>query len=260
MTVVADPVGEDAESVELSSTWGTSGGVEGEWERAVHAVLDAELFESCSIEDGEARVERSTAVGAMVETLDDVRGEEQADALVAYLESAGVWRVDGSDVVLLQDPRVRSLSGREALVWAVAFDVCIGRLDEVRDAGGGSTTHSTGGANVDTRLTSLREALSLKESEVRVRAIQQREFPEDATPVVGELGALVSEFETLRDRSDDEGSLGEPTTDIASELAGVGKVDEAVENTSGDELAEMVENDLPELDLETDDVEEGRDD
>lgn len=320
--VVAAPASDDAERVELDSAWITDGDVEGEWERAVYAVLDAELFESFAVGDGVARVERSTAVEALVELLDDVGDEARADALVAYLADADVWTLDGDDVVVLKDPRDASLSGREALSWAVALDVCIARIDdfvdeldtradrvetlgaerdrfearlhavttEMRALGRGSkfpedpsaldeaareryaalrtllgdlvrTETDPRGLGADRNvLMSTREELSTHASQVRTRAIQGRAFPDDATSFPNRLGRVVSTLasedvigvvELLEETTMTSGSAGR-----SAEAAGLGHVDEAVETTSAEELAEIVEEDLPNLELEETDMPE----
>jgi hypothetical protein len=236
-TVVANPVSEDAEPVELSSTWATDDDVEGKWENAVHAVLDATLFDLGTVGDGVVRVDRSTVVGALVERLDDLRDEQQADALVAYLATAGVWTVDGDDVDVLRDPRETSLSGCEALAWAAALDACADRVDEIRNDLAQSTDGMATHSEADGLLSSIGDALDVKRSEVRTRAIQQREFPDDATRVTDSFAELVAGLAP-------GGAVGETLAlvDVSNHLAGVGDVDEAVENTSDKEFAEMVEN------------------
>ncbi|MFC6955196.1 hypothetical protein [Halorubellus litoreus] len=320
--VVAAPASDDAERVELESAWLTDGDVEGEWERAVYAVLDAELFESFAVGDGVARVEQSTAVEALVELLEDIGDEAQADALVAYLADADVWTLDGEDVVVLKDPRDATLSGREALSWALALDVCIARIDEfvdeletradrvktldaerdrfearlhavtteMRALGRGSkfpedpsaldeaageryaalrtllgdlvrTETDPRGLGADRNvLMSTREELCTRASQVRTHAIEGRAFPDDAISVPNRLDRVVSTLasedvigvvELLEETRMTSGSAGKST-----KAAGVGTVKEAVETTSDEELAKMVEEDLPNLELEQTDMPE----
>jgi len=308
-TVVAEPVSGAAEPVELASTWGTEGDVEGEFERVVHAVLDAELFESFQVGAGVARVERSTAAEAVVERIEGVRDERQADALVAFLAASGVWTLDDEDVVVLKDPRDASLSGREALSWAAALDVCVARIDEfvdeldtranrvqtldaerdrfearvhavtseMRALGRGSKfpedPSALGGAEreryvalrtllddvvrseADSNelrvarnvLTSARDAFATRESEVRVHAIQRNAFPDDANSIASRLEHVVVAL-----ASEDGLDASRSLEDVVTAVASVGTVDEAVEEMDGDDLAKMVENEIPDLDMEDD--------
>ncbi|WP_323676786.1 hypothetical protein [Halorubellus sp. PRR65] len=225
--VIANPTG-NGEIVRMDAEWFECEGVEGKWEDAARAVLDAALFGSGTVEDGVVRVARSTAVDALAETLDGVRGEPQADALVAYLASVDVWNLDRDDVVVLRDSREGSLSGREVLTWAAAVDVCIERIDAVREALEQSDVDSLERSNADAMLESLRQFLDLIGKDLRVRALQRRDFPDDAVNMVESLGTLTSE------------------------LADVGQVDATAEDTSVEELAQMVEDDIPELDVNAD--------
>jgi len=265
--VLAEPVGDDAnslaagaEAVPLSSAWTTDGAVEGAWEDAVRAVLDAALFGSMTVEAGSARLDASTAIETLVEASADssaplaaVTGEGRADALVAYLDSVGVWTLDDGDVVVLRDPRTATLTGRESLAWAGALDVCIDRIDEMLE----EFEDRDGDAIEDARnrLASVRAGLQTKESEIRIRAIQQRSFPDDATAVAGRFSEVVAAL------AGDEPFAGDGTLDdVVAQLAGVGAVERTVENTSEAELVQMVEDELPELDDVVDGADGSEDD
>lgn len=259
--VIAESATDGAESVELSTEWTTEDGVEHPWEDAVRAVLDGELFGRMNVGAGVARVERSTAVAALVDAsvdrVDDVEREIRADALVAYLDFVDVWTLDGDDVVVLRDPRAATLTGREALAWAVALDVCADRIDELLAGLDGDDADETEDASVG--LAGTREELVAGASKIRAGAIQRGAFPDEMTTVAGRFENLVGVIETgdpfgIGETLNDHrmqftgtGNVDEPIENAVSELRGVGNVSEAVENTSEEELAEMVEDELPEL-------------
>lgn len=259
--VIAESATDGAESVELSTEWTTEDGVEQPWEDAVRAVLDGELFGRMNVGAGVARVERSTAVAALVDAsvdrVDDVEREIRADALVAYLDFVDVWTLDGDDVVVLRDPRAATLTGREALAWAVALDVCADRIDELLAELDGDDADGTEDASVG--LAGTREELVAGASKIRAGAIQRGAFPDEMTTVAGRFENLVGVIETgdpfsIGETLNDHrmqftgtGNVDEPIENAVSELRGVGNVSEAVENTSEEGLAEMVEDELPEL-------------
>jgi hypothetical protein len=229
--VVANPVG-NGELVRMEAEWIEGEHVEGKWEDAVRAVLDTALFDAGTVGDGTVHVGRSTAVDALAETLDGVRHELQADALVAYLASVDVWRLDLDDVVVLRDPRECSLSGREVLTWAMAVDVCIERVDAVREALEQSVVDTRERSNADSTLDSLRQSLEVRGNELRVRGLYERDFPDDATTMVTGFGDIVG---TLR--SDDPVDAAESLEAVASELADVEQGDAAVEDTLDDPIS-----------------------
>lgn len=310
--VIANPTG-NGEIVRMEAEWTEGEDVEGKWEDAVRAIIGGDLLGDMNLDGGDGRIDRQTAVETLAAAEEDgepvVASERQADALIEYFAEEDILRLEGNQVVLLQDPRNEEISGRAALNWAAGIDACIDKIDETRDRVKRAKEKleqkmadlDTGSNQIDERiqetgqklrslgdgpgvpedpstlsdaerkryqqlkkefihhkkmqevestnlletveegttklanqmkmLESAKDALSTKESEIRVRAIQQREFPDDAKNIV------------------------ENMSDIATQLAGVGNVDEAVENTDGAELASMVENDIPELDME-EDVEE----
>lgn len=77
-----------------------------------------------------------------------------------------------------------------------------------------------------TMLESTMETLEEKRTQIRRAAVEEQVFPDAAIEMTENVGTIVTE------------------------LAGVGNVSETVENTSEEDLAQMVENDLPELGLE----------
>ncbi|MFC6955195.1 hypothetical protein [Halorubellus litoreus] len=241
--VIATPCGE-GEMVRMEVEW-MEGELEGDWERAVRAVLDAELFGAMTVGSGEARVDRSTAVAVLVEAstdsssnrLDHVTREAHADALVAYLDFADVWTVDVGDVVVLRDPRDGALSRRETVAWAVALDVCVDRLDKFIEDVDGPTGDSVGNETVTAKLSSVRGGFETKAKEIRAQAIQHGEFPVHGTEFTDCFEELVMELST-----DDLSTVGETIDDVVPEPAGVGDVSENVENTTRDDPVRIVEN------------------
>ena len=310
--VIANPTG-NGEMVRMEAEWTEGEDVEGKWEDAVRAIIGGDLLGDMNLDGGDGRIDRQTAVETLAAAEQDgervVASERQADALIEYFAEEDILRLEGNQVVLLQDPRNEDISGRAALNWAAGIDACIEKIDETRDRVERAKNKleekmanlDTGSNEIDERiqetgqklkslgdgpgvpedpsalsdterkryhqlkkefihhkkmrevestnlletveqgttklanqvnmLESAKDALSTKEGEIRVRAIQQREFPDDAKNIV------------------------ENMSDIATQLAGVGNVDEAVEETDGVDLADMVENEIPDLDME-EDVEE----
>jgi hypothetical protein len=300
--VIANPVNETDEMVRMEAEWTEGDDVEGEWERAVSAIIEGDLLGDMDLEDGNGRIDRQTAVETLAAAEDDqgpvVSSERQADALIEYFVEEDILQLEGNQVVLLQDPRNENISGRASLNWAAGIEACIDKIEETKDRVQRAKDKleskmddlDTGSNRIEERiqetgqklrslgdgpgvpddpseldeseqkrfeqlkrqfihhkkmrdvdnenlletveegttklahqmemLESAKEALSTKEEEIRIRAVQQREFPQDATNIVDNMGQL------------------------ATKLAGVGGVEEAVENTSDEELASMVENEF----------------
>jgi predicted nucleic acid-binding Zn-ribbon protein len=304
--VIANPNG-NGEMVRMEAEWTEGEDVAGRWEDAVRAIIGGDLLGDMNLDGGNGRIDRQDAVETLAAADQGgepvVASERQADALVEYFAEEDILRLEGNQVVLLQDPRKEDISGRAALNWAAGIDACIEKIDETRDRvkrakekleqkkkdldtgpsgieeriqetgqklrslgeGAGVPSDASELSESDTKryrqlkkefithkkmkdvestnlletveegtaklgnqmnmLESAKEALSQKESEIRVRAIQQREFPDDAKNIVDNM------------------------SNIATQLAGVGNVDEAVENTSDEDFANMVEDQVLDLDV-----------
>jgi len=298
--VIANPVNETDEMVRLEADWTNGDDVEGEWERAVRAIIKGDLLGEMNLEEGNGRIDRQTAIETLAAAEDDhgkvVSSERQADALLEYFEDQEILRFDGNDVVLLQDPRDDELSGRAALNWAAGIEACVDKIDETKDRVKRARDKledkmdeiDTGSNRIDERiqetaqelkalgdgpgvpddpsqldesertryqqlkrqfiyhkqmkevdkenlletveegtselahqismLNSAKEALVTKEQEIRVVAVQKREFPNDATNIVENMGTL------------------------ATKLGGVGDIDEKIDQTSATDLASMVDD------------------
>jgi prefoldin subunit 5 len=300
--VIADPVNDNKDPVRLEARWVEGDEVEGEWERAIGALIKSDLLGSMELKEGNGRIERQEAIETLAEVEDDegsiVTSEDQAEALLEYFAEEEIVELDGSgsDVLVLRNPQDEAeMSGRMVLNWAAGIDACVEKIsetiDRVRQAkekledrmdeidqnpgeieakmqetaqelkslGDGQGVpespselppeersrynqlkrklvfHRKMQEVIDTDLTekveegtnklsdsieqleSARIALDQKQQEVRTRALQEQEFPEGANNIVENMGEL------------------------ATQLAGVGGIDEAVEETDPTELADIVD-------------------
>jgi predicted nucleic acid-binding Zn-ribbon protein len=304
--VIANPTG-NGEMVRMEAEWTEGQDVEGKWEDAVRAIIGGDLLGDMNLDGGDGRIDKQDAVETLAAADQGgepvVASQRQADALIEYFAEEDILRLEGNQVVLLQDPRNEDISGRAALNWAAGIDACIEKIEETRDRvkrakekleqkkedldtgpsgieeriqetgqklrslgdGPGVPSDASELSESETKryrqlkkefithkkmkdvestnlletvaegtaklgnqmnmLESAKEALSKKEGEIRVRAIQQREFPDDAKNIVDNM------------------------SNIATQLAGVGNVDEAVENTSDEDFANMVEDEVLDLDV-----------
>lgn len=300
--VIANPVNENNDPVRLDAKWIDGGDIEGEWERAVGALIKSDLMGSMELKDGNGRIDRREAVKTLAELEDDdgpiATSEDQAAALLEYFAEEEIVEFDGNEVLLLRNPEdTDEMNGRMILNWAAGIDACVEKIEETRERverakekledrmdeidqnpgeietkleetaqelqslGDGQGVpqepeselsseeyseykrlkkkflyHKKMQEVVDTDLTekvqegtekladnidqleAAQSALTQKQGEIRTVALQEQEFPEGAKNIVNNMGEL------------------------ATELAGVGSIDEEVEQTGAQDLAGMVDN------------------
>jgi hypothetical protein len=279
--VIANPINENKDPVRLDAEWVEGDEVEGEWERAIGALIKSDLLGSMELKEGNGRIERREAIETLSEIEDDtgtiVTSEDQAEALIEYFAEEGIVELDGGDVLVLRNPQEETeMGGRMILNWAAGIDACVEKISETVDRvkiqtkmqetaqelqslGDGQGVpqdpselppeersrynqlkrklvfHKKMQEVVDTdlmekveegtnklsdsieQLESARIALDQKQQEVRTRALQEQEFPEGANNIVQNMGEL------------------------ATQLAGVGGIEEEVEQTDPTELADIVD-------------------
>lgn len=298
--VIATPINENNDPVRLKKDWVTGDDVEGEWERAIGALIKSDLLGSMELKDGNGRLERRRAVETLSRIEDDggpiVTSEDQAEALIEYFDREGIVELDGGDVLLLRNPDdVEEMNGRMILNWAAGIDACVEKISETRErvksaknklqdrmeeidqnpgeidrkleetaqelqslgntqgvpqnpkeelteqeyskykrlernliyhkkmqdvVGTDLTEKVQEGterlADSIDKLEAAQSALSQKQGEIRTVALKQQEFPEDAKNIVNNMGEL------------------------ATQLAGVGGIEEEVENSDPQKISDIV--------------------
>lgn len=298
--VIAKPVNDNKDPVRLEARWVEGDEVEGEWERAIGALIKSDLMGSMELKEGNGRIERREAIKTLAELEDDegtiVTSEDQAAALIEYFAEENIVELSDGDVLLLKNPeQTDDMSGRMILNWAAGIDACVEKIDETRERvkqakeklenrvneidqnpgniqakmeeaaqelkslGDGQGVpqnpeeelseeehsrykrlkkkliyHKKMQEVVDTDLTekvkegtdkladsidqleAAQSALGQKQGEIRTLALEEQEFPEGAKNIVNNMGEL------------------------ATQLAGVGGIEEGVENTDPSELTDIV--------------------
>lgn len=298
--VIAKPVNDNKDPVRLEARWVEGDEVEGEWERAIGALIKSDLMGSMELKEGNGRIERREAIKTLAELEDDegtiVTSEDQAAALIEYFAEENIVELSDGDVLLLKNPeQTDDMSGRMILNWAAGIDACVEKINETRERvkqakeklenrmneidqnpgniqakmeeaaqelkslGDGQGVpqnpeeelseeehsrykrlkkkliyHKKMQEVVDTDLTekvkegtdkladsidqleAAQSALSQKQGEIRTLALEEQEFPEGAKNIVNNMGEL------------------------ATQLAGVGGIEEGVENTDPSELTDIV--------------------
>lgn len=299
--VIADPKNGNQDPVRLEAKWIEGDEIEGEWERAIGALIKSDLLGNMDLKDGNGSIGRTQAVNTLAEVEDEdgpiVTSRDQADALIEYFADEGIVDIQNGSVLVLQNPRdTDEVSGEMVLNWAAGIEACVDkivktreriesakekledRLDEIdqdsgeieekvretaqelKSLGDGQgvpqnpdelpteeqsryqelkrkliyhnkmkevkSTDLTETVKQGTnelgdsleKLDSAQSALSSKQGEFRTLALQKQEFPDGAENIVENMGNL------------------------ATQLAGIGNINEEVENAGFDEISEIVED------------------
>ncbi|WP_256393085.1 hypothetical protein [Natronoarchaeum rubrum] len=305
--VIADPLNQTDDPVRLDAQWVEGDDVDGEWERAIRAIIKTDLLGSMELKEGNGRIDRREAIETLAAASDDqgeiVTSEQQAEALIEFFASENILERQGGQVVLLRNPSddPDEINGRMILNWAAAIDACVekisetidrvdsakekledrmdgieqdsGQIDEYLEETAQELKSLGDGAGVPedpSKLTeeererfqqlkrklvyhkkmkeadrenlakkvetgadrladniemlkSARTTLSNKQEQVRTKALQEQSFPDEAMNIVDNMGELTTQ------------------------LAGVGGIEEAVDNTADHEVGSMVDDVLGDI-------------
>jgi len=136
--VIADPVNETADPVRLRAEWIDGDDIEGEWERAIGAVIKRDLLGGMDLKNGNGKIDRSRVVETLAAAEDEegpiVTSEDQADALIEYFAQEGIVELDGSEVLVLQNPQdAEDVSGEMILNWAAGIEACVEKISDTQD-------------------------------------------------------------------------------------------------------------------------------
>ena len=305
--VIANPVNQTADPVHLKASWIEGDDIEGEWERAVRAIIKTDLLGSMELKEGNGRIDRRQAIETLAAADDEdgaiVTSRQQAEALLEFLADEDIIELQGGQVVMLRNPSdsPEAVSGRMILNWAAAIDACVEKISETidrvdsakekletrmddvpQDSGkidehlretaqelkslgsGAGVPQDPSALSADERerfqqlkrklifhkkmktadgvnlakkvesgadqladniemLESAKATLSTKREEVRTQALKKQTFPDEAMNIVDNMGELTTQ------------------------LAGVGGIEEEIENTPDHGVASMVDDVLGDI-------------
>lgn len=134
--VIANPVNQTDDPVRLEARWIEGDDVEGEWERAIRAIIKTDLLGSMELKEGNGRIDRREAIETLSEASDEkgdiVTSEQQAEALIEFFASEDILELQGGQVVMLRNPSENpdEINGRMILNWAAAIDACVEKISE----------------------------------------------------------------------------------------------------------------------------------
>ncbi|SFC15141.1 hypothetical protein SAMN05444422_10527 [Halobiforma haloterrestris] len=137
--VIADPVNQTDDPVRLDARWIEGDDVEGEWERAVRAIIKTDLLGSMELKEGNGRIDRRRAIETLASASDEegdiVTSEQQAEALLEFFADEDILELQGGQVVMLRNPSDNpdEINGRMILNWAAAIDACVEKITETID-------------------------------------------------------------------------------------------------------------------------------
>lgn len=137
--VIADPLNQTDEPVRLEARWIEGDDIEGEWERAIRAIIKTDLLGSMELKEGNGRIDRRQAIETLADASDEkgniVTSEQQAEALLEFFASEDILEQDGGQVVMLRNPSENpdDINGRMILNWAAAIDACVEKISETID-------------------------------------------------------------------------------------------------------------------------------
>ncbi|MGQ3413019.1 hypothetical protein ACT4ML_12245 [Natrinema sp. LN54] len=137
--VIADPVNQTDDPVRLDARWIEGDDIEGEWERAIRAIIKTDLLGSMELKEGNGRIDRRRAIETLASASDEegdiVTSEQQAEALLEFLAHEDILDLQGGQVVMLRNPsdNPEEINGRMILNWAAAIDACVEKISETID-------------------------------------------------------------------------------------------------------------------------------
>ncbi|ELY65906.1 hypothetical protein [Natrinema versiforme] len=137
--VIADPVNQTDDPVRLDARWIEGDDIEGEWERAIRAIIKTDLLGSMELKEGNGRIDRRRAIETLASASDEdgdiVTSEQQAEALLEFLADEDILDLQGGQVVMLRNPsdNPEEINGRMILNWAAAIDACVEKISETID-------------------------------------------------------------------------------------------------------------------------------
>lgn len=329
--VIAKPINENKDAVRLEARWIEGDDIEGEWERAIGALIKSDLMGSMELKGGNGRIDRREAIKTLAGIEDDegpiVTSEDQAEALLEYFATENIVEIqDGGDVLLLKNPEgTEDIDGRMILNWAAGIDACVEKISETMERVEGAKEKLENRMNeidqnpgeiqkrmeeiaqelkslgdgqgvpqnpeedltseeysrykrleknllyhkkmqevIDTDLTekvkqgtdklsdsldqleAARSALNQKQGQIRTLALQEQEFPEGAKNIVNNMGELATQLAGVGGIEEEiENSDPNKLADIVNDVTGeVTEVTETATETAGEEAVEAQANDL----------------
>lgn len=306
--VIADPHNQTDNPVRLEARWVEGDDIEGEWERAIRAIIKTDLLGSMELEEGDGRINRRQAIETLTDASDDqgdiITSEQQAEALLEFFISEDIIEQENGQMVMLRNPseNPENINGRMILNWAAAIDACVEKISETIDQVNSSKEKLEDRADgleqdsgqIDEFLTETAQELKslgdgagvpedpsvlpedeqdrfqqLKRSLVYHKKMKQADQQNLADKVESGAARLADKIKMLKSarttlgnkqkqiRSqalrkqtfpDEAMNIVDNMGDLTTQLAGVGGIEETIENTKDSEVAAVVDDVLGDVD------------
>ena len=129
--VIARPDRSGREPIRLRGDWleRNESKDEGNWEPVVRTLVMEGMLQADGVTEGGGRLNRTEAVSVLAERAEFVGDEDHAEALLAYLASEDVIRIDGSELVVLSSINDEDVSSGMFINWAASLEACLDRID-----------------------------------------------------------------------------------------------------------------------------------
>lgn len=137
--VTAQPANSADEPVRFDGSIAESGSseeLEANWEGIIASLAQQHLGGQLTIDDGQGVMDRDEAVQALVESdAERVKNEHAAHAVIEYLASEDILRLEDDQVVLLISSEDLQDENAYAMLnnWAATLDACVERIDAAVD-------------------------------------------------------------------------------------------------------------------------------
>lgn len=137
--VTARPANNADEPVRFDGSIAESGSsekLEANWEDIIATLAEQHLGGQLTIDDGRGVMDREEAVEALVSSsVERVKNEHAAHAVIEYLASEGILRLEDNKVVLLMSSDDLKDEDAYAMLnnWAATLDACVDRIDAAID-------------------------------------------------------------------------------------------------------------------------------
>lgn len=273
--ITADHRSDPAKTVSLAAQWLPDDDIEGDWEQVVRTLL-SDAAGAIDQQSGALTLPRDRAVGILAAADGDLLADlarDEAAALVELLATeADIFRLEGASLIVFDTAlAVEDISGITVLKWSLLLDACADTFRRVTDVIATVTTHfeaqmdpidpdndATADGSIPTdrltqvtdtkeKLTSAAMALESKANEFRVQALETQTLPHGGDYIVNEVPAIFCEVAALLDGIDghspddklemlNEFAVG----DMATQLAGLGTIEDEIEDISVDDIDEIV--------------------
>lgn len=138
--IIAQPRNERDEPVRIPGEISDTEDPDETWTEVVGQLVQYDISNALNLESGKGKIERSDALSSLIESEDKripIESEAQAEAVIDYFIDEDVLGIDGTELVVLEDPSMLQDIGSDSdetkpkmlLNWVSAIEGCTNKID-----------------------------------------------------------------------------------------------------------------------------------